>query len=170
MLRLVLGAACAASLLSGAGCRISLDDNTSNVVGRDCEDDQKSTVCKEAVNHSDLPWLENNVFNLSCGFSKCHDGNPGSVEGRLDLRPGKSFAKLVNQSATADPHRMLVVPGNVEASYLMLMLHDFDPADASPPGVAPDKSVGYMPMGNKPLCCQKLDAIERWIMAGAPSN
>lgn len=164
MTRLLLGAALVASTL--IGCRISLDDASTPGA---CEIKMTSS-CVAANDHQDLAWIEDNIFNFSCAFSNCHDGNQGSVEGRLDLRPGKSFAKLVNQSATADPHRMLVVPNDVHASYLMLMLHDFEPSEAVPAGVAPDKSIGYMPKDLEPLCCQKLDAIEHWIEAGAPSN
>jgi hypothetical protein len=57
---------------------------------------------------------------------------------------------------------------DVKSSYLMLMLHDFDPTTATPPGREP--GIGYMPLGFGSLCCQKLDAVERWITAGAPAN
>jgi hypothetical protein len=62
------------------------------------------------------------------------------------------------------------VPNDVQASYLMLMLGDVPPAMANPPGAPPPTSIGYMPQAQPALCCQKLDAIERWIMAGAPNN
>lgn len=163
MTRLLLGAALVASTLFG--CRISLDDSTA---GAACEI-KMTTSCVAADQHQDLAWIEENAFN-GCVFSGCHDGSQGTAAGRMDLRPGKSFAKLVNQPAVADPHRMLVVPNDVRSSYLMLMLHDFEPGEATPPGKAPDSSIGYMPKDLDPLCCQKLDAIERWIMAGAPSN
>jgi hypothetical protein len=69
-----------------------------------------------------------------------------------------------------DPTRKLVVPNDVKSSYLMLMVRDVPPAMATPPGTAPPGSIGYMPQGSTTLCCQKLDALERWIMAGAPNN
>jgi hypothetical protein len=33
-----------------------------------------------------------------------------------------------------------------------------------------DGAVGYMPQAAPTLCCQKLEAIERWILASAPAN
>jgi hypothetical protein len=119
-----------------------------------------------AVTHSDLAWIETNIFESSCNFSGCHDS--ATDLGKLDLRVGMSRANLVGVSSIADPTRKLVVPNDVHASYLMLSLHDFPPEMATPPGVTP--GAGYMPQGAPILCCQKLQAIERWIMAGAPAN
>jgi len=52
------------------------------------------------------------------------------------------------------------------------MLRDVPPVMASPPASPPPGNVGYMPQGpaSAALCCQKLDAIERWIESGAPNN
>ena len=119
-----------------------------------------------ATTHSDLAWIETNIFGVSCTFSGCHDS--ATDLGKLDLRVGMSYADLVGVSSIADPTRKLVVQNDIHASYLMLSLHDFPPEMATPPGVAP--AVGYMPQGFPTLCCQKLEAIERWIMAGAPAN
>lgn len=167
MTRLLLGAALVASTLFG--CRISLDDDPNASGGRSCKTTTSSSCMAATLDsNTNLQWIEQNVFNFTCAFSRCHDGNQSSVEGRLDLRPGKSFAKLVNQPAVADAHRTLVVPNDVHSSYLMLMLHDFAPEEATPAGAKapPD----YMPKDGESLCCQKLDLIERWIEAGAPSN
>jgi hypothetical protein len=49
------------------------------------------------------------------------------------------------------------------------MLQDVAPANASPPAQGLP-SPGSMPQSSDPLCCQKLEAIERWINAGAPLN
>jgi hypothetical protein len=162
MIRLVL----VASLL--AGCRISLETAADASSGGDGGTCAVSTTapCVAATTHSDLAWIEQNIFTPSCAFSGCHD-SPTDL-GKLDLRTGMSHATLVGTMSKLETTRMLVVPNNVQASYLMLMLHDFDPAMASPPGTAP--GVGYMPQGAPELCCQKLQAIERWIMAGAPTN
>jgi len=134
-------------------------------VVRACTD---STVapCMAATTHSDLAWIETNIFESSCTFSGCHSS--ATDLGKFDLRVGVSYANLVGVSSIADPTRKLVVPNDVHASYLMLSLQDFPPEMATPPGVVP--VVGYMPQGAPILCCQKLEAIERWIMAGAPAN
>jgi len=168
MTRFLLAASLVASL---SACRITLDDNETgdDVTGRNCVVNTSSATCVAATMHQDLTWIENNIFNTSCTFSGCHNG-ASSAAGKVDLRPRMSRAHLVGYASAIEPSRMLVVPNDVKSSYLMLMLHDFAPAEATPPGSAPDQSIGFMPMGNMPLCCQKLDAIERWITAGAPSN
>jgi hypothetical protein len=163
MMRLVL----VASLL--AGCRISLEntDMGGSTTGRTCSVSTTSPACLDAPNHADLAWIEPNIFAASCNFSGCHNGD-NTVQGKVDLRPTKSFAHLVNAASVIEPTRKLVVPDDVEASYLMLMLRDVAPALANPPGTAP--SVGFMPKSTgSSLCCQKLETLERWIMAGAPS-
>jgi hypothetical protein len=164
MLRVVL----VAILL--AGCRVSLENDNSNLTeGQVCKDVTTSPSCVDAPNHSDLTWIEDNVFKSGCNFSGCHNGD-NTAQGKVDLRSGKSFAHLVNFASVIDPTRKLVVPNDVAASYLMLMLRDVPPGMANPPANPPPGSVGYMPQGaGTILCCQKLDALERWIMAGAPS-
>jgi len=166
MLRIVL----VASLV--AGCRLSLEatdtgDDTSTV--RACKFSTTSPSCADAVNHAELAWIETNIFAASCNFSGCHNGD-NTPQGKVDLRATKSYAHLVNYASVIDPTRKLVVANDIEASYLMLMLRDVPPAMASPPGKAPPGSVGFMPQNaGSTLCCQKLDTLERWIMAGAPS-
>jgi hypothetical protein len=68
---------------------------------------------------------------------------------------------------------MLVVPGNPAQSFLTVMIGQIRPEEADPPFTAiPNDSsgnfVGTMPQNAGVLCCQKLDAIERWIGSGAP--
>ena len=83
-----------------------------------------------------------------------------------------SHSHLVNFTSILDPTRKLVVPNDVEQSFLMLMLGFVPPEMADPPGTAPPASVGFMPQssGGQLSCCQKLEALERWINAGAPNN
>jgi hypothetical protein len=71
---------------------------------------------------------------------------------------------LVNGDSALMAGSKLVVPGDPTTSYLEVML-------GSQPGTI-DPMVGLMPQdnGNQLLCCQKLDAIERWIMDGAMNN
>jgi hypothetical protein len=166
MLRLVV----LAGLL--ASCRVSLESNDDSITGRNCPVSTTSSVCIEAATgqKADLDWIEQNIFGLTCSGSGCHNGDTSTRPGQIDLRPHHSHDSLVNIASKLDTTRKLVVPGDVEASYLMLMLHDFAPEMASPPGQKPPDSVGYMPQNSPPLCCQKLDALERWIRAGAPAN
>ncbi|HEX3760317.1 MAG TPA: hypothetical protein VHW23_16485 [Kofleriaceae bacterium] len=122
----------------------------------------------DATTHADLGFIEQKIFALSCNFSGCHDSPNDS--GKLDLHAGGSHDHLVGVTSMIDATRKLVVPNDVQASYLMLMLRDVAPAMANPPGNSPPGSVGFMPQAAPTLCCQKLDAIERWINAGAPNN
>lgn len=159
MIRLVL----VATLL--IGCRTSLETAVDAAEGVGCKVDT-TAACMAAETHSDLAWIEQNIFVPSCAFSGCHSSRTDL--GKLDLRSGMSHNSLVGVSSTLDTTRKLVVAGDIQSSYLMLMLHDFDPALATPPATTP--SVGYMPQGAPILCCQKLQAVERWITAGAPAN
>lgn len=159
------------------GCRISLSsENGDPVVDTDggaadprgCQVSTTIPSCTDAVGHSDLAWIETNVFKGSCDSSGCHNGAAGN-DSIVDLSPGASYAHLVDFTSNIDSSRKLVVANNLAASYLLLMLGDVAPANASPPasGLPP---AGRMPQGSPQLCCQKLDAIERWITAGAPTN
>src|SRR5512139_2564677 len=108
-----------ASLL--AGCRISLESEESAV----CQVSTTSASCLAAAasNKSDLAWIETEVFRGSCASSSsCHDGLGTTTAGRLELTEGNSHAALVNRPSRLDPSRMLVVPNDVNASYLMVML------------------------------------------------
>jgi len=155
------------------GCRISLSNEPGDVVGdgnggRACTVSTSSQQCLDATTHSDLAWIETNVFVGGCNFSGCHNGAAGNGS-KVDLTPGVSAAHLVNFTSNIDPTRKLVVPNDIAASYLMLMLGDVPPAMASP-AASGLPAAGRMPQGSPILCCQKLDAIERWITAGAPTH
>jgi hypothetical protein len=156
------------------GCRISLENYDTSIQdtdggnGRACVVSSTSQPCMDATMHSDLAFIEQKVFAASCNFSGCHGS--ATDAGKLDLRPGVSRDHLVGVSSQIDGTRKLVVPNDVAASYLMVMLRDIAPAMASPPASPPPGSVGFMPQAAPTLCCQKLDAIERWINAGAPNH
>ena len=166
MLRLVA----IASLL--IGCRISLENESmTDASTQACLVNTQSPTCVEAVNHRDLAWIEQNIFAFSCNFGpglSCHAS--ASASGKLDLNPGASRGHLVGVSSMVDATRRLVVPNDVAASYLMLMVRDVPPAMANPPANPPPGNIGFMPQNSTPLCCQKLQALERWINDGAPNN
>src|SRR5215831_11756670 len=159
MLRLVA----IASLL--CGCRISLENpdlstpTTDGGNGGVCRVSTTSQPCLDATTHSDLAFIEQKIFAANCTFSSCHDS--ATDLGKLDLRAGMSHDSLVGVSSQIDRSRKLVVPNDVAASYLMLMLRDVPPAMASPPGNPPPGDIGFMPapLGTPTLCCQKLGAI-----------
>jgi hypothetical protein len=157
------------------GCRIDLDHNEQgdDMTGRSCKM-STATVCKEAETHSDFEWIESKIFVANCFGSSCHSDATSS--GNRDLSKGHAYATLMGPSgdgnviANLDPNHRLVVPGEPENSYLFFLLKGVKATDSSPPHAEPPSDVGYMPMSNATLCCQKIDAIERWITAGAMND
>lgn len=124
-----------------------------------------SPSCLEAENHSDLPWIQENIFQRSCAnFSSCHQGRALDAAG-LNLETGNSRAAMVDVDSTLFPQFKLVAPGQPRDSYLMIILGHY-------PDLMQfiDSDAGTMPY-NSPLLCQpKREAVERWIMAGAPET
>ena len=112
------------------------------------------TECEEATLHSDLAWIQAKVFTPSCALVGCHAG-PGG----MSLAAGSAHASLVNRTASTVSGWTRVVPGSTTSSYLVVAL-------GRAPGPMPFS--GFMPVGAPPLCVEKLEAIERWILAGAP--
>jgi len=142
-------------------CKIDLDHAPKQ--GSAMCADSTSASCSDAANHQELSWIQKNVLTPQCTFSGCHNGD-ATKQGKIDLRDGHSYATLVNGDSALMPGTKLVVPGDPMTSYLEVML-------GSVPGTI-DPTVGLMPQsnGSQLLCCQKLDAIERWITDGAMNN
>ena len=91
------------------------------------------------------------IFDRSC--TDCHGGNAG-----LYLDEGESYANLVNVPATKGcTSEMRVQPGNAEASVLYKR-------------VSGTSCGTQMPKKSPPLSAEEIDAIRRWIDAGAPNN
>lgn len=155
-------------LVSVAGCKFDLDHRHVDAAGSatSCEQGSAQT-CLDAASHSDLTWIQANIFDRHCTFQGCHNGMPNPA-GMLDLRAGQSYAHLVNVTSVLEPPHLYVVPGDAKKSFLEVMLGFIAPQDADPPATLP--SVGTMPLDSGPLCCQKLQAIDRWIVAGAMNN
>jgi hypothetical protein len=95
------------------------------------------------------------IFNRKgCAAASCH----GSFqEAGLDLRPGNSYAQLVNVPST-QTGIIRVIPGNADGSYLVMKVE----------GRA---GVGVqMPLGGTPLDNIDLSNLRNWINQGAKSN
>lgn len=154
-----------------SGCRIDLDKQEldANTSGRSCKV-STAAVCQEAESHSDFTWIKGKIFASNCFGTSCHSGSTAS--GKLDLTDDP-YTTLMGSGGTGtmanlDPAHQRVVAGDPGASYLFFIIHGLEENTA---GFAePPSNVGYMPMSNSTLCCQKIDAIERWIMAGAMNN
>lgn len=114
--------------------------------------------CEEATTHSDLAWIQANIFTTSCALGACHLGTALGA-GRLSLESGRSHGQLVDTASTSATSWMRVVPGDSAHSYLLVAI-------GAQSGPLPKD--GIMPLGATVLCAEKRDAIKRWIDAGAP--
>lgn len=138
---------------------VSLAACSGGAEGPDAMPPDADPTCLEAEAHSDLAWIQDNVFTPSCSrFMACHQGRALQA-GELSLEETETHAQLVGVASTAFPEYQRVVPGDPANSYLMIVLGEFE---------GPLKEdVGTMPY-NSPLLCQEMrDAIERWIADGA---
>jgi hypothetical protein len=113
--------------------------------------------CQEAAYHSDLAWIQSAIFDVSC-TDKCHGATPPGAG--MSLRPGESHAALVDVPSHHTPSWLRVAPGEPSASMLMVQI-------GGEPG---PELEGLMPWGMPKLCDEKIDAIRRWIAAGAPPS
>lgn len=113
--------------------------------------------CDEAVYHSDLTFIQEKVFDVSC-LTGCHSGQFPRAD--LDLSRGAAHAALVAVQSHHDAGWMRVTPGNPGASMLMVQI-------GGEPG---PELEGLMPWGEPKLCDPLIDAIRRWIASGAPNN
>ena len=153
------------------GCWYSLDKQTGT-------SDAASTTCAQGTSPTCLAVqpmfasIQTNILNANlCNAGACHDGNSATPQGKVDLRDNMAYAHLVNFDSILTPGYKLVVPNMPSASYLLVMLGKIQPTDATPPAPPIPGSVGLMPQnGGGVLCCQKLDAVEQWIMNGAMNN
>jgi hypothetical protein len=138
----------------GTGC-----DTAIHYAGEATADAPVSGKCQQAALHSDFVWIRDNIFAVSCSaFSSCHQGTRAA--GMLNLTTAKAYDQLVNVAAL-EPGWVRVVPGDPDHSYLLVKI-------SGAPGPLGDG--GVMPPNSAPLCEPKIDAIRRWIAAGAQSG
>jgi hypothetical protein len=121
-----------------------------------------SADCLEAANHSDLAFIQAKILTPGCAaFTACHRGAATSAGG-LSLEAGQTLPQMLGKPSDIDPSKMLIKAGDPANSYLMIITGKY-------PGViAP--AIGTMPSRNPLLCAEKLDAMDRWIAAGAPAT
>src|ERR1041384_5775312 len=71
--------------------------------------------CDEAKTHSDLAWIQTNIFTPSCALAGCHK-TPAVGGGHLILDAGQAQGQLVNTASTSASSWMRVVPGDASKS------------------------------------------------------
>lgn len=101
--------------------------------------------------------LQAAVFSPRCALPGCHTG--GAPPQGLDLSDGHAYAHLVGVASTEQPSLMRVQPGKSADSYLVMKI-------AGDPRIAGER----MPFGGPYLDLPTVDAIRRWVDAGAPNN
>lgn len=103
-----------------------------------------------------LKSIQENVFDVSCVRSSCHDAY--TPESQLVLTRGRSHSELVNKQSFLMRSRIRVVPFRSHESYLI------------------DKLIGTrivgerMPVGQPRLPDSTIAVIRQWIDAGAQNN
>jgi mono/diheme cytochrome c family protein len=102
--------------------------------------------------------IQTQIFDPGC--ATCHTDVGRTPAGGLNLRPGSSFAGLVNVASTGQPGAVRVVPGNPNTSYLVQKLE-------GAAGIAGLR----MPRNGPPyLTDAQVKMIRDWIAAGAPNS
>jgi len=102
-----------------------------------------------------LEEIQLEVFNKSCGFSSCHNGESYL----LDLSTITASAAMVDQESARAPNEIFVIPGDPDNSYLIKKLEGEESIidEAMPP-----------PAGG--LEDSKIAMVRDWIAAGALSD
>lgn len=141
-------------------------DDTDAVETDTVETDTVDTPADDAdtVDAALFADVQANVFGGCGGMGPrtCHARAP--FQGGLDLSEAGAYDALVNVDATTPGAGKLVVPGDVEASFLWRKLTNT---------LAEDGSEGApMPLGEaiqwSQLPDQQINAVRAWIEAGAP--
>lgn len=114
--------------------------------------------CDEAQYHSDFQFVQDKVFTTSCAVSGCHDSTKAAAG--MNLSAGVAYTNLVNVPSSGYSGWMRVVPGSSADSMLMVQV-------GGEPG---PELEGTMPWGQPQLCEPLIDAMKRWIVAGAPDR
>jgi hypothetical protein len=182
-MRAAVGVLLSLATLPTIACRYDLDhaEYADAAQARLCKPSTSTQSCLDADAHSDFTFIYTSTIKPKCVFSGCHDGSTAQTSmkgaGRLDYKKDQAtaHASLVADASLLDPTRTIVVAGNAHQSFLMVMMGAIKPMEADPPLDAIPKddkgnNVGTMPQGSPVICCQKLDAIERWITAGAAND
>lgn len=169
--RSLMALAVLASLAAQGGCGgddAAIDANTTDAGPPDA-----SATCVQATMHSDFTWIQENVFNKSCTGMSCHDADKPAA--MLNLTAGAAHAQIVGVDSVELPAYKRIKAGSCDESFLYKKITNdtaiIDMGDCSQ--VVTGGKCRPMPTVSstfQPLCQEKIDAICRWITAGAPMN
>lgn len=114
-----------------------------------CTDSKTTDTSTEPVAFSQI---ETDVFSVSCGFSSCHSVGAGG----LVLTGEGDYNRLVNQPSYAKPEETLVIPFDVENSYLWKKI------------IGAENISGTIMAPNAGVSDHQKQLIHDWIAQGAP--
>lgn len=129
------------------------------------DEDKVKFICKPPVKEKrggsiTFARIQSAIFQKQCAFSGCHSLD--DAEGELVLEGPNVYDALVNvpaaSSAAKFSGKKRVVPGAPSTSFLMdKILGTLAPGEGDP-----------MPQARSPLKRDQIEAIRKWILAGAP--
>ena len=139
--------------------------------GNDADSDTCSNAClgclpQDVEYASTFDAIQAIIFDdptYACSNDTCHGAN---LEGNLDLRPGASYAQLVNVASANPPNpdnALRVFPGDQDLSFLYNKI-------ASKTLGTPNNVGTSMPVGPATVTPEHLEALRRWIRGGAPET
>ncbi len=137
--------------LIAISCEKEIDNNAENPFGNQEVKDSNSTK----LDIKTFEGLHQQIFAIKCANPTCHDG---SFE--PDFRTVQSaYSSLVYQPVTKNDslnfYKYRVYPKKLNESWLMRR-------------VLADEVLGRMPLYAQPLSDEEINAIQTWIMDGAP--
>ena len=110
----------------------------------------------------DVASIHREIILRGCaGSNSCHAG-PSPKE-RLDLSTEESMAALVGAASLQRPDVNLIEPLHPELSYFIHKLVGENMSEQS----GTRGSSRQMPKGAPPLCPEKIEVIQQWILDGA---
>lgn len=158
----------ASALALGAGCRVALDEPKSRSSVEACKV-LDLEVCNAARGKSDYTFVYDKILSKNCTGSSCHQADSSDPMAALLPFDDKelAYASLVGAPSRIEQELLIVAPGKPRESYMLYLMQTITEDEFDLPVNEPPDEVGFMPRSNSALCCQKLQAVEDWVSAGA---
>lgn len=117
-----------------------------------CGDKEDTGIVLDAP--ATFQQIESEIVKVSCAFGSCHAVGAGGIV----LNGEDDYDRLVNQPSYAMPEQILVVPGDVEASYFFHKL------------VTGTNIDGDIMAPNQGISAYQEALLRSWITDGAQNN